>query len=78
MRQTNNLHNGAHFYRRQLRNGMSNEQSLSSISHNAPIVGHGATTLLVGDKLATAEMLFQMSQNAVVTQESQNGKSFHK
>jgi hypothetical protein len=78
VRQTYYLHNGALFDRRQHRNAMFDLQGLSSISHDAPIDEHAATALPVRDKLASAELLFQMSQNPVVTQESQNGKSFHK
>jgi hypothetical protein len=56
---------------------MFDSQGLLFISDDDPIDGHGATALSVRDELASAELLFQMSQNPVVTQESQNGKSFH-
>jgi hypothetical protein len=56
-RQTNYLHNGAHFDRRQCRNAMAYPQGLWPIADGAPIEGHDVTALLV-----QAESLLEMSQ----------------
>jgi hypothetical protein len=77
MRQTYYLHNGAYFNHQRLHNTMAGQQGIWPISHDAPVEGHDATTLPLQVKLDSAELLLEMSQIPVVTQESQNGKYFH-
>jgi hypothetical protein len=56
---------------------MTDQQSLQSIPGNAPVDGHGAMTSPVRDEFELAEWLSQMAQIPVVTQNSQQGESFH-
>jgi hypothetical protein len=53
---------------------MSNEQSLSTTSLDAPVGGNAATALLLTHELDSAALLVPMSQIPIVTQESQQGK----
>jgi hypothetical protein len=71
MLQTYYLHNGAHFDCQQLLNVMADQQSLWPISDNAPIVGPGLPAIPVQDKLGSAELLLEMSDIPVVTQNTQ-------
>jgi hypothetical protein len=76
MRQPNYLHNGAHFDQPQLRNAMADQQSLSSITHDAPTIRHDAMVPPMRPELELAELLLEMAQITVVTQDYGNGKSF--
>jgi hypothetical protein len=55
---------------------MADGQGLRLISHDTPIEGHDATTLPLQVKLDSEEFILEMSQIPVVTQNSQEGKSF--
>jgi hypothetical protein len=55
---------------------MADRQSLSSFPHDDPVDGDGATALPMRVELRLAESLLEMSQIAVVSQYSQEGKSF--
>jgi hypothetical protein len=56
---------------------MSNEKSLLSISHDAPVDGHGEVALPTRVELSSAQLLLELAQIPVVTQNSQEGKSFY-
>jgi hypothetical protein len=55
---------------------MTDRQSLRPLSHDASIVGHDAVATPVRDKFDSAQLLIQMSEIAVVTQNSQQGELF--
>ncbi len=77
MLQTYYLHNGAHFDGAPLSDNMADRQSLRPFDHDAPVDGDGAMASPVRDELDSAELLLEMSQIPVVTQESQEGESFN-
>jgi hypothetical protein len=55
---------------------MADRQSLSSISGDDPVDGGGGIAQPMRVELRSEESLLQMSQIAVVSQYSQEGKSF--
>jgi hypothetical protein len=77
MRQTNYLHNGAHFDGAQHRDNMADRHGLLTIPDDDPVEGHGATALPLLDELQAAELILEMAQIPLVTQESQEGESFY-
>ncbi len=56
---------------------MADQVSLLSFPHNALVDGHSAMVSLVPVDLGPAELLLEMSQILVATQNSQGGKSFN-
>jgi hypothetical protein len=55
---------------------MADQQGLWQISLDAPIEDHGAMTLPLQVELDSAELLLEMSQIPIVSQNSQVGESF--
>jgi hypothetical protein len=76
MRQPYYLHNVAHFDQPQLRNAMTDRQSLSSIAHDTPTIGHDAMVPPMQPELEWAELLLKMSNIPVVIQDYENVKFF--
>jgi hypothetical protein len=56
---------------------MADGRRLLPIPLNAPVDGHGAITLPLRDELQSAELLLEIGQIPVVTQNSQEGEFFH-
>jgi hypothetical protein len=78
MRQTNYLHNGAHFpWPPYCHNMLADQQSLQPIPDNTPVDGHGVMALPMWVELQLAELLLEMAQIPAVTQNSQGGMSFY-
>jgi hypothetical protein len=56
---------------------MSNRQGLLMIPGDAPVDWHGVMTIQRQDELVPVELGFESEQIPVVSQNSQEGESFH-